>query len=110
MGRLCFVCKLVGSLLTSSLQPQHFFVLFNVLLFYRRGDVLVARKFLTCCLAHIIAVRLKVFKSQISFVMEAFFLHYKKPNGTSGNESDEDDDFSLSEQLRVERQLAFAIV
>jgi hypothetical protein len=53
---------------------------------------------------------LMIFQSQISFVMEAFFLHYKKPNGTSGNESDEDDDFSLSEQLRVERQLAFAIV
>jgi hypothetical protein len=38
--------------------------------------------------------------------MEAFFLHYKRKTASSQDESD----FTLSQQIRLERKLAFAIV
>jgi hypothetical protein len=47
---------------------------------------------------------------QVSFVMEAFFLHYNSKKAPSEDSPEEDSGLALSEKLRIERQLAFAVV
>jgi membrane-bound acyltransferase YfiQ involved in biofilm formation len=49
---------------------------------------------------------------QISFVMEAFFLHYKQKQSVSDADglSSEDSDIVVSEKIRLEYKQAFAIV
>lgn len=46
----------------------------------------------------------------VSFVMEAFFLHYNSKKAPSEDSPEDESGLALSEKLRIGRQLAFAVV